>query len=80
MRGRVFGLGTLQVLLTALVGAGIAMACGLSMAPAVIVGIGLALSSTAFVMQLLAEKRELTTKHGQTCSASRRCFVAAWWN
>ncbi|MBK6812998.1 MAG: cation:proton antiporter [Sandaracinaceae bacterium] len=66
MRGRVFGLGTLQVLLTALVGAGIAMACGLSMAPAVIVGIGLALSSTAFVMQLLAEKRELTTKHGQT--------------
>jgi glutathione-regulated potassium-efflux system ancillary protein KefC len=35
-------------------------------APAVIVGIGLALSSTAFAMQLLAEKRELTTKHGQT--------------
>lgn len=65
MRGRVFGLGTLQVLLTAVLGAGIAMACGLAPAPAVIVGIGLALSSTAFVMQLLAEKRELATKHGQ---------------
>lgn len=66
MRGRVFGLGTLQVVVTALLGAGIGMACGLAVAPAVIVGIGLALSSTAFVMQLLAEKRELATKHGQT--------------
>jgi glutathione-regulated potassium-efflux system protein KefB len=38
---------------------------GLSWRAALITGIGLSLSSTAFALQLLGEKKELTTDHGQ---------------
>lgn len=61
----VFGLGSAQVLVTgaALSGAGILF--GLETGAAAVAGLGLALSSTAFALQIMAEKGELTTRHGR---------------
>lgn len=66
MRKAVFGAGLAQVLATAGIIAAIAI-FGFGLAPrsAVIVGLGLALSSTAFGLQLLAERKELTAPHGR---------------
>ncbi len=65
LRRMVFGLGAAQVVLSAAIIAAVAWALGLAGQPAVIVGLILALSSTAFVLQMLAEKKELTTSHGR---------------
>ena len=65
LRKMVFGLGALQVVLSAVVIAGIALLVGLDRQSAVIVGLILALSSTAFVLQMLAEQKQLTTLHGR---------------
>jgi len=74
MRKRVFGIGGLQVALTAAAFAGIAFALGSggvagvsihAPAAAIVVGIGLALSSTAVGLQMLAERKELTTDYGR---------------
>ncbi len=64
MRRMVFGLGTLQVLLTGAALAGYAFAMGVAPKTAVILGLGLALSSTAFVLQLLGETGEFRTPAG----------------
>jgi len=65
LRRSIFGLGLLQVLASAvLLGLG-AFILGLSLTASAIVGLGLSLSSTAFVLQLLAEKNQLTTLHGR---------------
>ena len=66
MRKSVFGLGLAQVLITALPLGLAALLYGLSFATALIVGLSLALSSTAFALQSLAEKNELTTRHGRS--------------
>ncbi len=69
MRRPVFGVGTAQVLVTtALITAGAAWS-GLDLSVAVVVGLGLALSSTAFVLQILAEKKELNAQHGRAAFA-----------
>lgn len=65
MRRLVFGLGTLQVVVTGLVLALAAYALGLGGGAALAIGFGLALSSTAFVLQMLAERRELGRPHGR---------------
>ena len=65
LRKMVFGLGFAQVLVSAAAIAALALALGLETKPAVVVGLILALSSTAFVLQMLAEKRQLTTTHGR---------------
>jgi glutathione-regulated potassium-efflux system ancillary protein KefC/glutathione-regulated potassium-efflux system protein KefB len=65
LRRTVFGLGTAQVLITTAALTGIALACRLAPMTAVIVGFGLSLSSTAFVLQLLAERKALTAAHGR---------------
>jgi glutathione-regulated potassium-efflux system ancillary protein KefC/glutathione-regulated potassium-efflux system protein KefB len=65
MRRPVFGLGGVQVMLTAAVLGLLAWFAGLSPATAVIVGLGLALSSTAFALQVMAERNELTTRYGR---------------
>jgi glutathione-regulated potassium-efflux system protein KefB len=65
LRKTVFGLGGLQVLGSGALLAGAGMALGLKPSTAIIAGLGLALSSTAFALQLLAEKNELTTEHGR---------------
>jgi CPA2 family monovalent cation:H+ antiporter-2 len=65
MKRIVFGLGLAQVLLTMLaVGAG-AMAWGVSWQASVALGGALAMSSTAILSKLLADRRELDAPHGR---------------
>jgi len=66
MRKTVFGVGVAQVLITALVLAGGALLFGNALKPSIVMGLGLALSSTAFVIQLLEERGELVSRHGET--------------
>ena len=66
MRRLVFGLGTLQVTVSALVIGAIAWGWGHPLRASVILGMCLALSSTAIVMQLLIEWRRLGTPLGRT--------------
>jgi len=66
MRRMVFGLGTAQVLVTGLAIAGLALLFEQPLNTAVIVGFGLALSSTAFGLQILTERGEMQTGHGRT--------------
>lgn len=69
MRRLVFGLGGLQVGLTALAIGLIAYAWGNPIEAAVILGAVLAFSSTAVVMQLLSARRELGSPLGQSSFA-----------
>ena len=69
MRSAVFGLGGAQFALTALAIGGFALAAGAGFGPAAVIGLGLALSSTAFVLQMLAEKGQLATRHGRAAFA-----------
>lgn len=66
LRGPVFGWGAAQVMATTFVLMLVALAVGLNIVSASIVGLALALSSTAFALQLLGEKNQLGTAHGQT--------------
>ena len=65
MRRTVFGIGSLQLVVTGLAIGGIAYALGLDWKGAVIVGLGLALSSTAIDLQILSERKELASPHGR---------------
>lgn len=65
MRVDVFGLGGMQFAITSLAVGGIASLCGLSPSASVILGGGLALSSSAFVLQLLKDKKQLETTYGK---------------
>jgi len=65
LRRSVFGLGSAQVGVTALVLSFAGLAFGLRWEAAVVAGAGLALSSTALVMASLSEKGELGTPHGR---------------
>ena len=65
MRRMVFGLGTTQVFLSAAIIALLGWAFGLTVNAAIVVGLVLALSSTAFVLQMLGEKRQLGSPHGR---------------
>ena len=65
MRRSVFGLGGAQVLVTAALLALAAYALGAPPLAAIVAGLGLSLSSTAFALQTLAEKGQLTTRHGR---------------
>jgi monovalent cation:proton antiporter-2 (CPA2) family protein len=69
LRRMVFGLGSAQVLLSAILIGLLAWAYGFTPKAAVVSGLILALSSTAFVLQLLAEKKQLTTTHGRAAFA-----------
>ena len=69
MRHQLLGLGSLQVILCTLALSGIAMACGLAWQPALAIGLILAMSSTAIVLQTLAEKGLLHTEAGQNSFA-----------
>ena len=64
-RNLMFGLGTLQLLITNAVFAGIARFFGLDWPAAIVIGGALALSSTAFVLQLMGEEKELLLPHGR---------------
>ena len=65
MRRAVFGLGGGQFALTAVVLAGLGMVLGLPVETAAVAGLALSLSSTAFALQALSERGELTTRHGR---------------
>ncbi|HHK4071482.1 TPA: glutathione-regulated potassium-efflux system protein KefB [Pseudomonas aeruginosa] len=70
MRKSVFGVGLLQVLLTGLVIGTVALVgFDQPVNSAVVLGLGLALSSTAFGLQILAERKELTQPHGRLAFA-----------
>jgi CPA2 family monovalent cation:H+ antiporter-2 len=73
MRRRVFGLGGAQILFTGTVIAVIASFFDNTLAAAVVLGAGFALSSTAIVMQLLSENRRLGTATGRTSFAILLC-------
>ena len=69
LRKSVFGLGSLQMVATGLVLTGIGLLAGFDQSVSVVAGFGLAMSSTAFVLQLLAEKKQLTARHGREAFA-----------
>lgn len=66
MRRDIFGLGTAQVVLTGLVLTALAWLSGvLDWRGSIVAGFGLALSSTAFAMQILEGDGDVNTKYGQ---------------
>ncbi len=69
MRRMVFGMGSAQVLLTAAILTVTLMAMGLIMPVALMLGLGLALSSTAFALQILIDRSALGTTHGRASFA-----------
>ena len=67
MRRMVFGLGTLQVVLTAaLISMAVYFLFDTGFSAAAVIGPALALSSTAFVLQILSEQRSLHSEYGRT--------------
>ena len=69
MRKAVFGAGLAQVAVSALLLAGVALGVGLAWKSALIVGLALALSSTAVGLQILAEHKQLGSPHGRLAFA-----------
>jgi len=69
MRSAIVGLGGLQVLLTAVLLTAVGMVLGLRLAAAAFAALALSLSSTAFALQVLEEKGELTARHGRLAFA-----------
>ena len=69
MRRAVFGLGSAQLVLSALALGGAAFALGLGWRAATVAGLGLALSSTALVLTALAERGQLAARHGREAFA-----------
>jgi len=70
MRRFVFGLGSLQVLITGAVLGGLSYyVFDVSLRAAILIGPALALSSTAFVLQLLTEQKALNSAYGRTAFA-----------
>lgn len=69
MRRAVFGGGILQVATTSAGLAVVARLVGQDWVASAIIGFALSLSSTALILQVLAERGELTTRHGRSAFA-----------
>ena len=70
MRRLVFGLGTLQIAITgAFLTVGIHLLLDIPYRSSILIGLALALSSTAFVLQLLAEQKMLKSSYGRASLA-----------
>lgn len=69
LRKSVFGLGLAQVVLTAAILTPLFTTANLPLSTSIIAGLGLALSSTAFALQILAEKNQMTSAHGRSSFA-----------
>jgi glutathione-regulated potassium-efflux system protein KefB len=65
LRGNIFGLGLLQVTVCAVALTAVGVVTGFPVAPSFVSGAGFVLTSTAIVMQLLEERRELSSIPGQ---------------
>ncbi|MBP7982047.1 MAG: cation:proton antiporter, partial [Arenimonas sp.] len=66
MRHRIFGAGSVQVVISAAALFGVLSLLGVNWKGAVILAVALALSSTAVVLQLLAERKQLNAPHGKS--------------
>ncbi len=66
MRKPILGVGGLQMVLTAAILCGVALAFGFRWQTSVVAGLGLAISSTAMALQILGEKRLIDTPAGNT--------------
>lgn len=66
LRAPILGLGGLQVVVTAVVIGGLALAFGLPWNEALVIGMILSLSSTAIVLQVLTEKGQMGSAAGQS--------------
>ncbi len=64
LRREVFGLGSLQIILTASAIAGYALLNHLPWKASLVIGLTMAVSSTALVMQLLQDRGEIASPHG----------------
>ncbi|MFY8153671.1 MAG: cation:proton antiporter, partial [Hyphomicrobiales bacterium] len=69
MRRDIFGLGSAQMLVTGLVCSVVPLLFGRSVPASLVAGFGLAISSTAIMMQILAERGEVASPHGQRAFA-----------
>ncbi len=69
LRRNVFGWGSFQLFVSAALLAMGSLLLGVPLRAAIVVGFVLALSSTAFALQMLAERNELTTRHGRSAFA-----------
>jgi glutathione-regulated potassium-efflux system protein KefB len=69
MRRAVFGAGLLQVALSAAILGAIAVAVGALRPSAIVIGLALAMSSTAIGLQILAERKEIGEPHGRLAFA-----------
>jgi glutathione-regulated potassium-efflux system protein KefB len=65
LRGQIFGLGSLQVVVCALLLTGVGIGFGFPWPVAFVSGAGFVLTSTAIVMQVLAERGDILTPRGQ---------------
>ncbi|WP_423454072.1 monovalent cation:proton antiporter-2 (CPA2) family protein [Ottowia sp. VDI28] len=65
LRGQIFGLGSMQVVLSAFLLAMVGMAFGFSWEVAFVSGAGFVLTSTAIVMQALSERGDILAPRGQ---------------
>ncbi|WP_420411956.1 monovalent cation:proton antiporter-2 (CPA2) family protein [Roseibium sp.] len=65
MKRDIFGLGTAQVVLTGFCLFAVATLSGMGQSAALVAGFGLALSSTAFALQILQERGQLSSDYGQ---------------
>ncbi|CAA7620125.1 cation:proton antiporter [Magnetospirillum sp. UT-4] len=69
IRHFIFGLGSAQLLLTGTLAGLVLAGEGLSPAGAMVAGLAVAFSSTAFVLQLLSERGALASQHGRVAVA-----------
>jgi glutathione-regulated potassium-efflux system ancillary protein KefC/glutathione-regulated potassium-efflux system protein KefB len=69
LRRSVFGLGAAQVAVTTLLVFGLGIYMGCTWQGALVLGLGLSMSSTALVLQSLAEREQLSTSHGRDAFA-----------
>ena len=65
LRKAVFGLGTLQLVVCGGALAGLAWIANISGVAAIVVGVALAMTSTAFALPALAERDEMNSEHGR---------------
>ncbi len=69
LRRQVFGMGSAQVVVTGVALTLLMIAFEVEPRVALLLGLGLALSSTAFVLQILTERHELGSSHGRAAFA-----------
>jgi glutathione-regulated potassium-efflux system ancillary protein KefC len=69
LRHALFGLGSLQIVVSALLIAAYFRIFGANGSTALLIGASFALSSTAFVIQMLRDQGEIASAHGQTAFA-----------